>query len=454
MNGRMMEAKGIAQRFLQYVDQSPSPFHAVEEAVKILAGSGYSKLREDEPWMATVKPGGKYYYTRNGSTLVAFAVGEQYKSPNGFRIIGAHTDSPVLTVKPRPACKAEGYLKVGVQVYGGGQWCTWFDRDLKVAGRLVVRGEDGVLRQRLVHVPRPILRVPTLAIHLNRGLNTEGFKFDLEKELVPVIAAELEGQGEGIFLEAVAAEAGVTAEQVVDFDLVLADCQPSAIGGAREDYIFAPRLDNLMSSFLSLEAMVEAGGLADDTGVRMCVLFDNEEVGSTSYAGANSDIVERAIRRLAVTLAGDASPETADLAFKNSFLISADMAHAVHPNYAARHESQHKPQIGQGLVIKTNANQRYATNASTGAALRELARRRDLPIQDFCVKNSSGCGSTIGPMLSSRGLRTVDVGQPQLSMHSIREMCGVLDTYYCRSLFKAFYEEFESIDRELRKTVD
>ena len=456
----------LAKRFLAFVDASPSPFHAVHEAKCRLQAHGYEKIREAENWSGLLKKGGKYFFTRNSSTIVAFAVGGSYTATGGFRVIGAHTDSPALKVKPNAKKSSEGYHQVGVQVYGGGQWCTWFDRDLKVAGRVMVRDANNQVSQQLVHINRPVMRVPTLAIHLNRGLNDAGFKFNLETELVPIIATTLQyGAGKKeeeekkkadqppVFLEMVAKELNTTPDHIVDYDFALADCQPSSLGGLNEEFIFAPRLDNLMMSFVALDALLDSENtLADEEGVRMCVLFDNEEIGSVSYMGANSDIIERSIRRTANAF--HEGTESADVAFQNSFMISADMAHAVHPNYSSKHEGEHKPHIHKGLVVKSNANMRYATTAATSAGLKELARRHNIPIQDFVVRNDAGCGSTIGPTLSSRGLRTVDVGQPQLSMHSIREMCGVNDCEYSKNLFLAYYNEFVKIDKPLQATVD
>eukprot|EP00009_Paramoeba_aestuarina_P009405 CAMPEP_0201521466 /NCGR_PEP_ID=MMETSP0161_2-20130828/14438_1 /ASSEMBLY_ACC=CAM_ASM_000251 /TAXON_ID=180227 /ORGANISM="Neoparamoeba aestuarina, Strain SoJaBio B1-5/56/2" /LENGTH=461 /DNA_ID=CAMNT_0047920107 /DNA_START=45 /DNA_END=1430 /DNA_ORIENTATION=- len=448
----------LAERFIKFVDASPSPFHAVLAAKQLLETHGFKHLSEKNSWQGLLQQGGKYFFTRNMSTIVAFAVGNKYAPGNGFRIIGAHTDSPCLKLKPHPCdTGAEGYKQVGVQTYGGGLWYSWFDRDLKLAGRVIVRNsEQKKLEQKFVHVDRPLLRVPSLAIHLNRTVNTEGFKFNTETELTPVIAttlgAEAAGSDKPVLLEVLSKELDVDISSIVDYDLCLADFQPSTIGGAFNEFVFAPRLDNLLCSFTSLEALVDACDAQEDEdfGIRMCILFDNEEIGSNSYAGAGSSLVDTVMSRVVGSLSeGTYSDEVVHRAYRNSFLISADMAHAVHPNYGSRHEANHKPEIHKGLVVKVNANMRYATTAASAAPLRELAHRRNVPIQEFVVRNDSGCGSTIGPMLSARGLRTVDVGQPQLSMHSIREMCGVSDLEHTKSLFFGFYgPEFAKIDND------
>ena len=450
-------ARQLAKNVMRFIDASPSPYHAVEVTQGALHERGYERLREGNQWASQVKRGGKYYLTRNASSLIAFAVGGSYSPSGGFRITGAHTDSPALKLKPQCGAVKEGYEQVLVQPYGGGQWCTWFDRDLKIAGRVVLRDGRGALQHSLVHVNRPLLRIPTLAIHLNRGLNENGFKFNLETEMVPIIASSLsqrDTSSHSAVITTLAEQLQTSPEDIVDYDLVLADCQPSSLGGSQREFIFAPRLDNLLMSYLSLHALLETdSSLPSEEGVRMCVLFDNEEVGSTSYAGANSDFIGRAIERVAHAL-DPSNSESGHVAFRNSFLLSADMAHAVHPNFASKHVSDCKPRLQGGLVLKANANMRYATTGVTSAVIRELARVHNVKIQDFVPRNDMGCGSTIGPSLSARGLRTVDIGQPQLSMHSIREMCGVDDCEDSWRLLTSYYEHFGDIDKQFRLLVD
>ncbi|CAO3676265.1 unnamed protein product [Umbelopsis vinacea] len=462
-----------ATEFIDFVNASPSPFHATHEAVKLLQKAGFKELKERDNWNeGTIKNGGKYYFTRNGSSVVAFAVGDKYKSGNGFSIIGAHTDSPCLKVKPVSKKEKAGYLEVGVQTYGGGIWHTWFDRDLSVAGRVLIAHEDGTFKHTLVKIDRPILRVPTLAIHLDRSVG-EGFKFNTEVQLTPILAtvtksvlngtdkptdeqAESERNHHPLLIKLLAGELSVKPAQIRDFELALYDTQPSAIGGAFNEFVFSPRLDNLEMSYCSIKALVNtADQLAEEPNIRLVALFDNEEVGSNTAHGADSNLLPSTLTRLAAARVGSekVSPTAFEESLHKSYLISADMAHAVHPNYIDKHEENHRPEMHKGTVIKINANQRYATTAVTTVVLKELAKTHNIPIQEFVVRNDSPCGSTIGPMLSAKlGLRTVDVGNPQLSMHSIREVGGTEDIPNAIKLFDAFFLKFAELDSKL--TVD
>lgn len=382
-----------------------------------------------------------------------------------------------------------GYLEVGVQTYGGGLWHTWFDRDLTIAGRVIIREEkDGSVSylHRLVKIDEPIMRIPTLAIHLDRGVN-DGFKVNTHTHLVPVLATSIKAElnksitenssvGSGIqtggkkscektntdnlkhhslLLKLLATRLGCEPDDICDFELQACDTQPSIVAGAMKEFVFSGRLDNLCMSFCSLKALIDAtssdSSLEDETGVRMVALFDHEEVGSDSAQGAGSPAMLDALSR--VTNSFTADSKLIPKAIQKSYLVSADMAHALHPNYMDKHEENHQPKLHGGLVIKHNANQRYATNAVTSFIFREIAAKHDLPVQDFVVRNDMPCGSTIGPILASGvGIRTVDVGGPQLSMHSIREMCAVDDVEHSYKHFKAYFQEFSDLDAKI--TVD
>eukprot|EP00753_Platysulcus_tardus_P006801 PLAT14591.1.p1 GENE.PLAT14591.1~~PLAT14591.1.p1 ORF type:complete len:505 (-),score=210.20 PLAT14591.1:174-1688(-) len=450
--------------FLDFVNSSPSPYHATATAKARLLAAGYESLSEKDVW--DVKPGGKYVVTRNQSSVIAFAVGEDYEPGNGFNIVAAHTDSPVLRVKPISARKKHGYVQLGVETYGGGLWNTWFDRDLSVAGRVVVADGSGGFVSRLVKIDRPLLRVPNLAIHLNRTIYADGFKYNKETHLAPILATvekALLGSGDGdgaeeskgddselahpaVLLEVLSEELGCSVDDIQDFELSLFDTQPAACGGARYEFIFSPRLDNLMMSFCSLDSLLRSTeSLAGEANVRMIALFDHEEVGSSSMMGAAGTFLEATLRRLS-------GVEAFSTAITRSLLVSADMAHAVHPNYASKHEERHRPKMHGGLVLKYNTNQRYATTSVSAFALKQLAKRHGLPTQDFVVRQDMGCGSTIGPILSTRlGMRTVDVGIAQLAMHSIREMCGTDDIDSTIRLFQAFFTEFTALDETLKE---
>ncbi|KAI4303804.1 hypothetical protein MLD38_039397 [Melastoma candidum] len=482
-DGEEWSNSDVVSDLIHFLNASPTAFHAVDEAKRRLRDAGFDQVSERDDWK--LEAGKKYFFTRNYSTIVAFAIGRKYVAGNGFHIVGAHTDSPCLKLKPVSKVKKGGYLQVGIQTYGGGLWHTWFDRDLTLAGRLIIRKENGDYASylhKLVRLEDPILRIPTLAIHLDRGVN-DGFKVNTESHLLPVLATSLmaelnerasenglsaetdekSGKKTGnnhskhhsVLLEALAKKAGCEPDEICDFELQACDTQPSIVAGALKEFVFSGRLDNLCMSFCSLKALIDAtssgSSLDGEAGVRMVALFDHEEVGSDSAQGAGSPVMFDALSRITDCFSSDS--KITQKAIQKSFLVSADMAHALHPNYMDKHEDNHQPKLHGGLVIKHNANQRYATNAVTSFIFREIAKRHDLPIQDFVVRNDMPCGSTIGPILASGvGIRTVDVGAPQLSMHSIREMCAVSDVKHTYVHFKAYFEEFTDLDANI--TVD
>ncbi|XVE56617.1 hypothetical protein DITRI_Ditri04bG0025300 [Diplodiscus trichospermus] len=469
-----IEVNPVVLDLINFLNLSPTAFHAVDEAKRRLQKAGYEQVLEREDWK--LEAGKRYFFTRNHSTIVAFAIGKRYVAGNGFHIVGAHTDSPCLKLKPVSKVTKGDYLEVGVQTYGGGLWHTWFDRDLTVAGRVMIREDKSgsvSYSHRLVRIEEPILRIPTLAIHLDRGVN-DGFKVNTQSHLVPVLATSIKaelnkevaenGPAEKIsnnsrhhsfLLQMIANKLGCQPDQICDFELQACDTQPSIVAGATKEFVFSGRLDNLCMSFCSLKALIDAtsseSDLEDESGVRMVALFDHEEVGSDSAQGAGSPAMLDALSRITNSFTSDS--KMLPKAIQRSFLVSADMAHALHPNYMDKHEEKHQPKFHGGLVIKHNANQRYATNAVTAFIFREIAMKHNLPVQDFVVRNDMPCGSTIGPILASGvGIRTIDVGAPQLSMHSIREMCAVDDVKHSYEHFKAFFQEFSDLDTNI--TVD
>ncbi|KAM7463808.1 hypothetical protein LguiA_031929 [Lonicera macranthoides] len=460
----------IVGGLLDYLNESWTQFHATAEAKRQLIAAGFHLLSENDEW--ELKPGGRYFFTRNMSCLVAFAVGEKYSAGNGFHVIAAHTDSPCLKLKPKSASSKSGYLMVNVQTYGGGLWHTWFDRDLSLAGRVIVRADDGSFLHKLVKVNRPLLRVPTLAIHLDRTVNKDGFKPNLETQLLPLLGTKLEDKSvdykeknstsslkdahHPLLMQILSDELGCKIDDIVSVELNVCDTQPSCLGGGSNEFIFSGRLDNLASSYCALRALVDScglpGDLSNEHAIRMIALFDNEEVGSDSVQGAGAPTMFQAMRRINDCLAHQYVGESAfERAIRHSFLVSADMAHGVHPNFSDKHEEHHRPELHKGLVIKHNANQRYATTGVTAFLFKEVAKIHNLPTQEFVVRNDMGCGSTIGPILASGvGIRTVDCGIPQLSMHSVREICGKEDVDIAYKHFKAFYQTFSSVDSKLK----
>ncbi|GBG28826.1 Aspartyl aminopeptidase [Hondaea fermentalgiana] len=449
--------------------KSSAAASGTEATVKRLESCGFTRLREDSHWANAVKPNGRYFFTRNASTIVAFTVGGQYQAGNPFKVVGAHTDSPALKVKPVSRREKSGYLQVGVECYGGGLWHTWFDRDLGVAGRAIVRTAEGKYKEELVHIKKPVLRVPNLAIHLQTAAERSAFQYNKEDHLTPILGVASETLNsvkkedtieEGAagasgpapdkrhapqFLALLAAEIGCKPEDIVDLELTLADTQGAAIGGLDDAFIFSPRLDNQMHCFTSIEALAEYAtedNIAADTAVTIVALFDHEECGSQSNVGAGSPIMRDTMERISGCFTEPSDLESHRIALAKSFVISADGAHAVHPNYASKHEMNHAPKMNGGTVIKINDNQRYTTTGVTGFFIRELARRANVPIQEFVVRNDCPCGSTIGPMIAAlTGCRAVDLGVAQLSMHSCREQCAVEDLFTNYQLLSHFFAD-------------
>ncbi|CAN1298032.1 Probable aspartyl aminopeptidase [Linum perenne] len=456
--------------FLDYLNESWTQFHATAEAKRQLLAAGFHLLNENDDW--DLKPGGRYFFTRNMSCLVAFAIGEKYNVGSGFHVIAAHTDSPCLKLKPKSASSKSNYLMVNVQTYGSGLWHTWFDRDLSVAGRVIVKDHEGSFKHQLVKVKRPLLRVPTLAIHLDRTINSDGFKPNLETHLVPLLAVKpgqmpsesneknnASSQKDAhhpLLMQVLSEELNCRANDIVSIELNICDTQPSCLGGGNDEFIFSGRLDNLASTFCALRALIDSSepstSLSSEPAIRMVALFDNEEVGSNSVQGAGAPTMFQAMRRIVGCMAHNIVGEgVVERAIRKSFLVSADMAHGVHPNYMDKHEEHHRPEMQRGLVIKHNANQRYATSGITAFLFKEVGKIHNLPTQEFVVRNDMACGSTIGPILASGvGIRTVDCGIPQLSMHSVREVCAKEDIDIAYRHFKAFYESFSSIDKKLQ----
>jgi aspartyl aminopeptidase len=412
------------------VDASPSPFHAVAEMARRLRAGGFSELDERDHW--ELGPGDLRYVVRDGGSIVAFRVGSAPLAEAGARLVGAHTDSPTFKVRPRPDLERVGYRLVGVEPYGGLLAHTWLDRELTVAGRLAVR-EGDTIAYALVTLPGGALRLPSLAIHLDRGVR-DGLVLDPQRHLVPVWGPGL-GDEPGL-LSALAEAAGVAEHAVVGHDLVVADTQPAAATGRDGTWIAAPRLDNLGSCHAGAAALLAAEP-APHTA--LFVANDHEEVGSGSAEGARGSFLSDVLARL-VAATGDTDGQSLHRAVARSLLVSADMAHAVHPNHSERHEPSHAPALGGGPVLKLNANQSYATDAGTGGWFTARCRDAGVPVQHFVSRADLPCGSTIGPLTATRlGLATVDVGNPMLGMHSCRELASAVDVPLMTSALTACF---------------
>jgi aspartyl aminopeptidase len=422
----MPEAQSIESLFA-FLAGSPSPYHAVASAAATLDEAGFVSFAETETW-DEVAGGG---YVARGGALVAWRVPAGLPAHAPFRIVGAHTDSPNLRLKPRPDTGSVGWRQLAIEVYGGALVNSWLDRDLGLSGRLVL--DDG--RILLVHVDQPLARVPQLAIHLDRDVNERGLVLDKQLHLTPVwgLGPPVEGQ----LAEFLAAQVpDLEPEGIAAWDLMLHDLTPPARLGRAGELIASARLDNLCSAWAGVTALTAAPDAGDHIGV--VALFDHEEVGSGSTTGAAGALLETVLDRLVLARGGTA--EDRHRAFASSSCISADMAHAVHPNYPERHEPGHRPLPNAGPVLKVNANQRYASDAVTEALFTQACRAAGVPWQVFVSRNSMPCGSTIGPLTATRlGIATVDVGCAQLSMHSARELCGAEDPELLASALGAYF---------------
>jgi aspartyl aminopeptidase len=366
-----------------------------------------------------------------GGSLVAWAVPAEHEPNGGFRILGAHTDSPNLRVKPRPDLVRAGARQLGVEAYGAVLLNSWLDRDLGLSGRITVRGPDGP-EVRLLHVDRPLLRIPQLAIHLDREVNQAGLRLDPQQHLAPLWAPD----GAAGVLDAVAAALGAAVDDLVAWDLMLHDATPAALAGPGDDLLVSGRLDDLVSCFVALEALA-ACPPAELSGPALVCLYDHEEVGSVSRTGADGDLLPGVVRR--AHAAGDGHPDDLARALIRSACVSADMAHATHPNHPERHDPGHPVRLNGGPVVKVNASQRYATDASSAAPFLQAAAAAGIPVQHFVSRNDVPCGSTIGPVAAARlGVATVDVGVAQLAMHSARETAGALDPDHVLTALTAF----------------
>ncbi|MBP9218608.1 MAG: M18 family aminopeptidase [Sterolibacterium sp.] len=432
-------ARTAALDLLDFIQASPSPWHAVATAAHRLEAQGYVRLKEEERW--SLKAGGRYYVVRDGASLVAFTLGSQALTEAGFRIVGAHTDSPGLRLKPRPALAGDGLARLAVEVYGGPILATFSDRDLSLAGRVLVRGKNGI-EARLVRFARPLLRLPNLAIHMNREVNEQGLRFNRQTELPLLLGqltlfgasdeASVEARLRGLLAGAVQAEAC----DLLGWDLAIHDTQEGRLWGASEEFIASRQLDNLASSCAALTALLTA---EKATATRVVALFDHEEVGSESATGAAGSFLPDVLTRIAAQLGLDAEDQRRALA--QSFFVSADMAHAYQPNFPAAYEPGHKVQVNGGPVIKTNAQQRYTTSAATAARFMACCERAGVPFQQYAHRGDLGCGSTIGPLLAARlGVAAVDVGSPMWAMHSARESAGVLDQGHMIAALRAVFE--------------
>ncbi|WP_031026911.1 M18 family aminopeptidase [Streptomyces albus] len=430
MSDAMPFDRGHTDGLLSFLAASPSPYHAVANAAARLAEAGFQQVHETDAWDGT--PGGKYVL--RGGALIAWYVPEGATPATPFRIVGAHTDSPNLRVKPVPDTGAQGWRQIAVEIYGGTLLNTWLDRDLGLSGRLTLR--DGSTR--LVHIDRPLLRVPQLAIHLDRQVN-DGLKLERQRHMTPIWG--LGRPGEGDLVRFLAEESGLDADAVAGWDLMAHSVEPPAYLGRDRELVAGPRMDNLLSvhaGVAALAAVAEAG--TAPAAIPVLAAFDHEENGSQSDTGAQGPLLGTVLERSVAARGGTFEDRARALA--GTVCFSSDTGHAVHPNYPERHEPGHHPMPNGGPILKVNVNQRYATDGSGRALFAAACERAGVPWQSFVSHNDMPCGTTIGPLTAARhGITTVDIGVAILSMHSARELCGADDPFLLANCLTAFLGE-------------
>lgn len=417
------------QSLLSFLGRSPTPFHAVANMSNELDSAGFTNLVEGDHWQ--LESGGRYYVVRNGSSIIAFVKGSEDSCNQGIRLVGAHTDSPCLVVKPKPEQSSLGYFSLAVEVYGGALLNPWFDRDLSIAGRIVYENPAGHLQQTLVDFEKPVAVIPSLAIHLDRKANEER-TINPQTDISPLLFIEKENTLSDFRTLLASRFLGDGAVKIFDYDLYCYDTQQPALVGLKNDFISSARLDNLLSCYVGLKSLIAADG----TQTAMLICNDHEEVGSISACGAQGPMLSSVLERLI--------PDTEQRfqTISRSLLVSTDNAHGIHPNYASKHDENHGPILNAGPVIKVNARQRYATTSLTSALFRRLAEESAVSLQSFVARNDMPCGSTIGPITASGvGVPTLDVGVPTFAMHSIRELAGSDDAHQLFKVLRHFYNK-------------
>lgn len=426
MSKPLLPLSDFNQSLLGFLQASPTPFHATESMASILLSAGYTELFEDQAWQLQEQAG--YFVRRNDSSIVAFWLADKSQP---LRLLGAHTDSPCLKVKPNANMTDKGYFQLGVEVYGGVLLAPWFDRDLSLAGRVHAR-IDGKIKSVMINFERAIATVPSLAIHLDREANSSR-TINKQTDLPPVLAIVGENKQDlNTILMAEVRKQFDSVESILDYELFFYDTQPPAVIGLDNEFIASARLDNLLSCHVGLQALLSSG-LGQN---KVFVCTDHEEVGSVSACGAQGPFLEHTIERIWPSI------EDRNCLMANSLMISVDNAHAIHPNYFEKHDENHGPIINQGPVIKVNANQRYATNSFTAAVFKQVCNDVGVRYQSFVTRTDLGCGSTIGPAIASGlGVDTIDIGVPTFGMHSIRELAGSEDAHNLTKVLSHFYEK-------------
>ena len=432
----MITAHQQVQELLDFIDASPSPWHAVKEVEVYLDAFQFIKLNETSAW--NIQSGGRYYVVRDDSSIVIFVQGQKPIVETGFKLVGAHTDSPGLRIKPNAASGVEGLLRLGVEVYGGPILATFADRDLSLAGRITYKDENNAISSTLLKFDQTLLRLPNLAIHMNRGVNDDGLKLHKQNELPLILSALAQDcLPQAYFSQLLQEQAGCGIERILSWDLAVYDTQKGAFWGAEQEFYADCQLDNLASCHAVLQALLDES-ILDNEGTLVCAFFDHEEIGSESNKGADGSFLTDVLQRIA--LATEQDKEDFARALAKSFMISADMAHAYQPSFPLAYDPDHKVIVNKGPVIKVNVNNRYSTESLSQALFIDWCEQAEVPYQKYSHRSDLGCGSTIGPITSAQlGIRAIDVGNPLWAMHSIRESAGVLDHSYMIKVLKQFF---------------
>ncbi|PRR78187.1 putative M18 family aminopeptidase 2 [Clostridium liquoris] len=431
----MEEKLKLAEELIEFIYDSPTAFQAVGTVEKVLLGCGFKELKESGKW--SLSKGGKYYTKKNNSAIIAFVTGSDSVVENGFKIVGTHTDSPTFRIKPNPHMTCEGgYLKLNTEVYGGPILNTWMDRPLAIAGRVVLRsGNPMEPEEKLININKPLLVIPNLAIHMNREVN-KGIELNPQKDMIPLMGIINDTMEKDNYLfNILAEELKIDKDSIIDFDLFLYEYEKGCIMGMNKEFISSSRLDDLAMVHAALKALVQCKS-TKATNVLVC--FDNEEVGSSTKQGADSIMLSSILERIVEK--EEKGKEAYFRALSKSFMISSDLAHAVHPNSSEKADPVNRPMINKGPVIKVSARQSYTSDSFSSAIYEQICKKANVPVQRFVNRSDERGGSTIGPISSTHvNIPSVDIGTAILGMHSIRELGGVEDHFYITESFKEFY---------------
>ncbi len=432
-----MEVKSFAREVIEFIDDSPSTYHVAKNCSIILEENGFERLKPQDRWV--LKKGGKYFLKRSNSNVIAFTLGTDINLKKGFKIFGSHTDSPGFRIKPNPEMVTENIIRLNTEVYGGPILSTWFDRPLSIAGRLVVRSDNIFLPKTVVvKIDEPIMTIPNLAIHQNREVNN-GVKIDRQNNTLPVIGLINDRLGKNDYmLNLILEKTGIKKENVLDFDLYVYSVEKGVLLGGDEEFISAPKIDNLVSVYAGLLGLIEAEDIHDQ--INVFIGFDNEEIGSSTKQGADSNYLINTLERIVYSLGFDRNDFLQML--HSSFMLSADGAHAAHPAYMGKTDPTNRGRINEGISIKISANQKYTSDGFSIAVLKQIIEGTDIKIQPFVNESNEAGGTTIGPISSTHlDIDAIDLGVPMLAMHSVRELCGIYDVFYLKELAKEFFNK-------------